>query len=461
MLGKIFISYHHESIDKAMEIVNALEEVGLKCWVAPRDVSFDYAADIVDAISKSSIMVVLIDKGVFSSVHVLNELEQAYKYYKENTLSIIPVFLEDVQLNPSMDYYLHRIQFITAFNKGMAALAVELHDKIVKAVEMIEKGMASSNFGLPPISSDTPVSVSPNQVIYQSPGEFSQSERIANRYYDVDDKYEKRRLKAEGEVLRRFEKGVVDDLVKDREHLNGLIACCMYSHAVMDKLDLSKFDKILGLCYNEKAVFEANYEFKNENVSFFHLDLEEGEMEEKLIEYKEKLGIEKFDFIDITMGFVDWKNPFGVLRVLKKHMAKDCRIFVRDIDDGVVMYYPDKERNFRTFKGFYSRDTLAGYRHSGRRIYSYFKKIKASSIDLVHSGIDVTDMTDEEKEKMFFAYFGFIPNDFKILHKEEPDNAEYKEIVDWIEEHYDSLEEEFMEDSFFFNSGYFIYAIRM
>ncbi|MBQ2070210.1 MAG: toll/interleukin-1 receptor domain-containing protein, partial [Bacilli bacterium] len=90
MLGKIFISYHHESIDKAMEIVNALEEVGLKCWVAPRDVSFDYAADIVDAISKSSIMIVLIDKGVFSSVHVLNELEQAYKYYKENTLSIIP-----------------------------------------------------------------------------------------------------------------------------------------------------------------------------------------------------------------------------------------------------------------------------------------------------------------------------------------------------------------------------------
>ena len=125
------------------------------------------------------------------------------------------------------------------------------------------------------------------------------------------------------------------------------------------------------------------------------------------------------------------------------------------------MYYTDRERNVRTLKWFYVRATLAGYRHSGRRIYSYFKKIKATSIDLVHSGIDVTDMTDEEKEKMFFAYFGFIPNDFKTLHKDEPDNAEYKEIVDWIEEHYDSLEEEFMEDSFFFNSGYFIYAIRM
>ncbi|MCR5079237.1 MAG: toll/interleukin-1 receptor domain-containing protein [Bacilli bacterium] len=461
MIGKIFVSYHHESIDKAMEIVNNLEEMGLKCWIAPRDVDFDYAADIVDAISKSSIMLVLIDKGVFESVHVLNELEQAYKYYKENTLTIIPIFLEDVRLNPSMDYYLHRIQSLMAFDKGLAPLIVELRDKIVKAQEAIEKGFAPRNDGLPPLSSDVPVSVSATQVIYQAPGEFSQSERLSNRYYDVDDKYEKRRLKAEGEVLRRFEKGVFDDLSKDREHMNGLITCCMYSHAIMDKLDLAKFDKILGFCYNEKAVYEANYEFKNENVNFYHLDMEDDEMGERLMEYMEKMGIEKFDYIDITMGFIDWKNPFGVLRTLKKYMAKDCRIFVRDVDDGVVMYYPDKDRSFRTFKGFYSRDTLAGYRHSGRRIYSYFKKIKAKNIDLVHSGIDVSDMTEEEKEKMFFAYFGFIPNDFKILARQEPDNKEIAEINEWLEEHYDNLEEEFMDDSFFFNAGYFIYAIHM
>ena len=94
-------------------------------------------------------------------------------------------------------------------------------------------------------------------------------------------------------------------------------------------------------------------------------------------------------------------------------------------------------------------------------MFSYFKKLHASSIELVHSGIDVTDMTLEEKEKMFFSYFGFIPNDFKICYNEDQNRKDFKAIIDWCDEYYDTLEETFMGDSFFFNSGYFIYKIRM
>ena len=173
------------------------------------------------------------------------------------------------------------------------------------------------------------------------------------------------------------------------------------------------------------------------------------------------MNIDKFDYVDITMGFIDWKKPFSVLKNLKRVMREDCRVFVRDVDDGVVFAYPDNDELFKQFKKFYPLDPIAGYRYSGRRVFGYFKKVRAKEIKLVHSGIDITDVDDEQKEKLFFSFFGFIPNDFRISYNEHPEKKEYKEIIDWCDIYYDDLEERFMDSDFFYNSGYFIYAIKM
>ena len=437
-----FISYTHEDRDLAMDIVNFLESKNISCWIAPRNVVLSYASDIFDAISKCKYFIIIVTSKTSGSVHVLNEIEQAYKYYRDQKLAIIPFFVENIALSQAMDYYLARIQHVNAAN-DMELAKPELLNKITQANDYINTTQTLQKEG---------------KAMIDASGE---EVRVANRYYDVDDTYEKRRLKTEGELLLRFEKGVVDDLLKDASHLNGLITTCMYAKAVMDKIDLSKFDKMIGLCYNEKAVFEANYDYRNEKMKFFNQDVEDEDFEDKLVSYMKEMGIEKFDFVDISMGFLDWKNPFKVIKTLKKYMNKGCRIYVKDVDDGVVMYYPDERKLFHKFKSFYPLDPISGYRKSGRRIFSYFQKLHASSIDLVHSGIDVTDMTDEEKEKMFFSYFGFIPNDFKICYNEDPSRTDFKAVIDWCDEYYDELEETFMEDSFFFNSGYFIYKIIM
>ena len=441
----VFISYNRNDIKQANDVVGYLEQNGKTCWIAPRDVILSYASDIVDAISKCKIFVIVISANTLGSVHVLNEIEQAYKYYSEGKLAIIPFFVENVQLSPAMDYYLARIQHIYCADNFNAGLA-ELLSKIEIALNKEEKGDSVSG------------TVSGASII---PSGNDEEVRLANRYYDVDDLYEKRRLKVEGELLLRFEKEVVDDLLKDKEHLNGLVTTCMFAAAVMEKIDLSKFDKMIGLCYNEKAVFEANYDYRSDNVRFFNQDVEDDDFEDKLMAYMKEMGIDGFDYVDISMGFLDWKNPFKVIKTIKKFMNKGCRVYVKDIDDGVLMYYPDEGKLFSKFKTFYPLDPISGFRRSGRRVFSYFKKLHASSIDLVHSGIDVTDMTLEEKEKMFFSYFGFIPNDFKICYNQDPSRKDFKAIIDWCDEYYDTLEETFMGDSFFFNSGYFIYKIIM
>ena len=444
---EVFISYNNNDLKQAMDIVGFLEQNGRSCWVAPRDVVLSYASDIVDAISKCKIFIIVISSHTLNSVHVLNEIEQAYKYYSERKLVIIPMFIENVQLTPALDYYLARIQHIYCADNFNAGL-VELLNKIEHAFMMNQVESSSNNTQNPGITNFAPTG-NEDEV------------RLANRYYDVDDLYEKRRLKTEGELLLRFEKKVVDDLLKDGEHLNGLVTTCMFAKAVMEKIDLSKFDKLIGLCYNQKAVFEANYDYKTDNIRFFNQDVEDEDFENKLVSYMKEMGIDKFDYVDISMGFLDWKNPFKVVKTLKKYMNKGCRVYVKDVDDGVLMYYPDDGKLFSKFKTFYPLDPISGFRRSGRRVFSYFKKLHASSIELVHSGIDVTDMTLEEKEKMFFSYFGFIPNDFKICYNEDQNRKDFKAIIDWCDEYYDTLEETFMGDSFFFNSGYFIYKIRM
>ena len=441
----VFISYKSDDSKAAMDVVGYLEQNGKSCWVAPRDIVLSYASDIVDAISKCKIFVVVISSNTLNSVHVLNEIEQAYKYYGEGKLAIIPFFIENVTLSPAMDYYLARIQHVFCSSSLDSGLP-ELLNKIDLALNKNSNELSQTR------TNSSSVINNPNN---------DEEVRLSNRYYDVDDLYEKRRLKVEGELLLRFEKEVVDDLLKDKEHLNGLITTCMFAKAVMSKINLSKFDKLIGLCYNEKAVFEANYDYRSDSVKFFHQDVEDEDFEDKLREYMDTMGIEKFDFVDISMGFLDWKNPFKVIKTIKKFMAPRCRVYVKDVDDGVVMYYPDEGKLFSKFKTFYPLDPISGFRRSGRRVYSYFKKLHASSIDLVHSGIDVTDMTLEDKEKMFFSYFGFIPNDFKICYNQDPTRNDFKAIIDWCDEYYDTLEETFMGDSFFFNSGYFIYKIIM
>ena len=437
-----FISYTHEDRTHAMDVVNFLESKNISCWIAPRDVVLSYASDIVDAISKCRYFIVVISEKTLASVHVLNEIEQAYKYYRDGNLAIIPLFIENVKLSPAMDYYLARIQHINGWEDFETA-KIELLNKIGQANDFLSTA-----------STTKPESKS----LVDANGEEI---RVANRYYDVDDKYEKRRLKTEGEFLLPYEKKVVDELLEDGEHLNGLVTCCMFARAVMEKINLNKFDKLIGFCYNEKAVFEANYDYRSEKTKFFLQDMEDENLEENLSRYMEEMGIDKFDFIDISMGFLDWKNPFKVIKTLKKYMNKDCRIYVKDIDDGALMFYPDDAKLFAKFKTFYALDPISGYRKSGRKIFSYFKKIHASSVELVHNGINVTGLDEEQKEKLFFAYFGFIPNDFKICYNEDPSRSDFKAVIDWCDENYDELEAAYMDDSTYYNSGYFIYKIRM
>lgn len=107
----IFISYASEEIELAESVCRLLENNGVSCFIAVRDicVGHEYAEDIVNAIDNAKAMVLLLSKNSNESPHVLREVERAVSH----NVPVIVYMIEQVELNKSMEYFLMTHQWIT------------------------------------------------------------------------------------------------------------------------------------------------------------------------------------------------------------------------------------------------------------------------------------------------------------------------------------------------------------
>ena len=80
----IFISYASPNFDTAIEIRDYLEENGLKCWMAPRNITAGrhWTEDIMLGIIASKILVLVYSIDSQKSKYVKSELQNAMKYNK-------------------------------------------------------------------------------------------------------------------------------------------------------------------------------------------------------------------------------------------------------------------------------------------------------------------------------------------------------------------------------------------
>jgi hypothetical protein len=108
----IFISYSSKDAAIVNSICNYLENSGLTCWIAPRDVrtGFTYASEIIGAIKSCKILLLVVSASSIESGHVANEIANAFTQKKH----IIPFKIDKTPLNDDLNYYLSRVHRITA-----------------------------------------------------------------------------------------------------------------------------------------------------------------------------------------------------------------------------------------------------------------------------------------------------------------------------------------------------------
>jgi hypothetical protein len=109
----VFISYSQPDRDCAFELVARLEAQGINCWIAPRDIapSADWAAEIMDAISAASTMILVFSASSSVSPQVRREVERAV----HKQLSILPFRIENVLPSKSLEYFLSAQHWMDAF----------------------------------------------------------------------------------------------------------------------------------------------------------------------------------------------------------------------------------------------------------------------------------------------------------------------------------------------------------
>ena len=108
----VFIS--HSSVDSklAYAMCHYLEEKGIRCWIAPRDVQggTEYAEAIIMGIRSCKIMVVLFNKNANDSIYVKNEVERAFNYKS----ILIPFKLDQTIPSAALELFLGSVHSLDA-----------------------------------------------------------------------------------------------------------------------------------------------------------------------------------------------------------------------------------------------------------------------------------------------------------------------------------------------------------
>ncbi len=110
MSGHVFLSYSTRDRELVDRVTELLEREGCPTWTAHRDIKpgETWAGSIVDALSGSRMMVLLLTKHSNVSRQVLRELEIA----GERRIPILPVLIDRVQLSKGVRYYVGTYQWL-------------------------------------------------------------------------------------------------------------------------------------------------------------------------------------------------------------------------------------------------------------------------------------------------------------------------------------------------------------
>ena len=114
MAHDVFIS--HSSVDKkaADAICHSLEQSGIKCWIAPRDIRAgeNYGGEIIRGIQDCKIFLLIFSNEANTSPAVAKEVERAVLGYRK---IVIPYRIEDVAMSANLEFFLTDVHWLDAY----------------------------------------------------------------------------------------------------------------------------------------------------------------------------------------------------------------------------------------------------------------------------------------------------------------------------------------------------------
>jgi hypothetical protein len=131
MAHDVFISYSSKDMPAGEAVGSALEQHGLRCWIAPRDIvpGIGWAKSIVRAIGQSRTMGLVLSEHANSSPQIEREVERAVN----KSILIILFRIKEVPPSEALEYFLSSPHWLDAFRPPLG----QHLDPLVEAVQAL------------------------------------------------------------------------------------------------------------------------------------------------------------------------------------------------------------------------------------------------------------------------------------------------------------------------------------
>lgn len=128
----VFISHSSKDRQIADAICHRLEESGIRCWIAPRDIDrSDWAGSIMQGLHKCDVFVVIVSQNSISSAEVVKEVTEATHACRY----ILPFKVDNEMLDDRMQYHLGPCHWLDAVTPPLELRIAELRERIVRLTD--------------------------------------------------------------------------------------------------------------------------------------------------------------------------------------------------------------------------------------------------------------------------------------------------------------------------------------
>lgn len=285
--------------------------------------------------------------------------------------------------------------------------------------------------------------------------------RTSNQYQRVT-KLESSRLHIQENLLREFDRPVYERLLSGRHDVSVLDVGSNDGMCVMDRLGgREQVSSILGLEANADAVRRANESYRSDRVKFVCCNVEDGgQLDEVLSSYLRAHGMDGFDFVNVSMLLMHLADPLVLLERVRRFMSPDSVMFVRDVDDGANLAYPDDDGSFARAFDICDYLETSGFRHSGRQVPTLLQRAGFRDVTFERNGLSTVGLDTESRLALFHTYFDFVSEDLETMASRHPDDAAVRADMEWYAQQLPEFEEAFRSDDFFFQLGFMTFSAR-
>ena len=234
---------------------------------------------------------------------------------------------------------------------------------------------------------------------------------------------------------------------------------CAFGHVARDRFDAMPNVKVIGIDRSENCVNYAKEHSDPDKYSFYTVDVEGAEFEDKLTAIMEENHIDGFNIILSTLVLHHLKEPIKILRKLRKFLSKDGYVIVRGSDDGSMVAYNDNDLVQKIVDKTLAIPGISD-RLNGRKIYYQLYTSGYKHIRSFNYVKDVAHKTFDERQEIFQERFAYRRNYLVTKLKEDPTNMALRDDLGWMDYALEQLEDLFGNESFWYQEVDFTFIAK-